>query len=229
MQVEDHPIEAQRVGGCGGNLVNADSAVDVLDAVVDGAYVNVRYRCAVTKVHCNARHGAKTLQEENATLSLLFFFLFVFRRLHFSIKSTSTCSKSCHCMCVWRAGTCASVPASQYTDETERKKKKEKHDAYKRHPAVHTGVAFDKVRVSTSSRKTKKVTFLSRVATSVPSLVKSWRPLGAWLGHFWRVGLYFNSAPSVQLLEKARRYLEFIEEPKKTRMSHTCNTYASEV
>lgn len=73
--------------------------------------------------------------------------------------------------------------------------------------------------VSTSSRKTKKVTFLPSVATSVPSLVKSWRPLGAWLGHFCRLGLYFNRVPSVQLLDKALRYLEFIKDPKKTQMS----------
>lgn len=62
--------------------------------------------------------------------------------------------------------------------------------------------------VSTSSRKTRKVTFLPRVATSVPSLVRSWRPLGARLGHFWRLGLNLRGAPSVQLFDKALRYLE---------------------
>lgn len=65
--------------------------------------------------------------------------------------------------------------------------------------------------VFTSSRKTRKVTFLSSVATSVPSLVKSWRPLGAWLGHFCRLGLYLSSVVSVQLLDKALRYLQFIQ------------------
>lgn len=63
----------------------------------------------------------------------------------------------------------------------------------------------------TSSRKTRNVTFLSSVATSVPSLVKSWRPLGAWLGHFCRLGLYLSSVVSVQLLDKALRYLQFIQ------------------
>ena len=66
--------------------------------------------------------------------------------------------------------------------------------------------------VSTSSKKTKKVTFFPRVATSVPSLVKSWRPLGALLGHLWRLGLYFSRVPSVQLLDKALRYLEFVKD-----------------
>lgn len=63
--------------------------------------------------------------------------------------------------------------------------------------------------ISTCSRKTRKVTFLSSVATSVPSLVKSWRPLGAWLGHFCRLGLYLSSVVSVQLFDKALRYLPF--------------------
>lgn len=71
--------------------------------------------------------------------------------------------------------------------------------------------------VSTSSRKTRKVTFLPRVATSVPSLVRSWRPLGARLGHFCRLGLNLRGAPSVQLFDKALRYLEFSPEKGRKR------------
>lgn len=62
--------------------------------------------------------------------------------------------------------------------------------------------------VSTSSRKTRKVTFLPRVATSVPSLVRSCKPLGARLGHLCRLGLNLRGAPSVQLFDKALRYLK---------------------
>lgn len=77
--------------------------------------------------------------------------------------------------------------------------------------------------VSTSSRKTRKVTFLPRVATSVPSLVRSWRPLGARLGHFCRLGLNLRGAPSVQLFDKALRYLEFSPKKKGERDDGTVN------
>lgn len=101
------------------------------------------------------------------------------------------------------------LAASQYTDST----------LDKACSLIHTTVALSEG--CTSSRKTKKVTFLPTVATSVPSLVKSWRPLGAWLGHFCRLGLYFNRTPSVQLLDKALRYLEFIKDHKMTKRSTT--------
>lgn len=56
MKVEYHPLGAQSVGRCGGNLVDADFVVDVLDSVLDGTYVDVGNGRAVAKVHRYARH-----------------------------------------------------------------------------------------------------------------------------------------------------------------------------
>lgn len=64
MKVEYHPLGAQSVGRRGGNLVDADFVVDVLDAVFDGTYVDVGNGRPVTKVYRYAGHGAETLQKE---------------------------------------------------------------------------------------------------------------------------------------------------------------------
>lgn len=91
-------------------------------------------------------------------------------------------------------------------------------DWLKRHAAKRCCSVWG-TEVSTSSRKTRKVTFLPRVATSVPSLVRSCKPLGARLGHLCRLGLNLRGAPSVQLFDKALRYLKF--SPKKERWWHS--------
>lgn len=90
---------------------------------------------------------------------------------------------------------------------------------YKKYTANNTLQLLCISEIITSSRKTKKVTFLSIVATMVPSVVKSWSPLGAWLGHFCCLGLNLNSFPSVQLFDNALRYLKI--SPKKTEMLST--------
>lgn len=64
MEVENHSVEAQRVGGCGRDLVDANFAVDVLDPIIDGADVDVGYGRAIAEVHCYTRRGAETLQEQ---------------------------------------------------------------------------------------------------------------------------------------------------------------------
>lgn len=72
MKVQYHPVGAQRVGRCGGDLVYAHFSVAVLDPVIDGAYVDVRNSSAVAKVHCYTGGGAETLQEkEGNTFTLL--------------------------------------------------------------------------------------------------------------------------------------------------------------
>lgn len=86
----------------------------------------------------------------------------------------------------------------------------------KRHAAKHC-CSVCRTEVSTSSRKTRKVTFLPRVATSVPSLVRSCKPLGARLGHLCRLGLNLRGAPSVQLFDKALRYLKFNQKKERWR------------
>lgn len=73
----------------------------------------------------------------------------------------------------------------------------------------HTLLLWSKA--CTSSRKTRNVTLPPSVATSVPSLVSSRRPLGAWLGHLSRRGLNLHSVPAVQLLDRALRYLWYTE------------------
>lgn len=70
VEVEYHPVKAQSVGCCGRNLVDANFTVDMLDPVIDGAYVNVWNGGAVTEVHGYTCHGAETLQKENKILSL---------------------------------------------------------------------------------------------------------------------------------------------------------------
>lgn len=72
MKVEHHPVGAQRVAGCGRNLVDAHFNVAVLDPVINRAHVDVRNGRAVTKVHCYACGGAETLQwrEANAVTPL---------------------------------------------------------------------------------------------------------------------------------------------------------------
>lgn len=65
MEEEYHPLGAQSVGRCGRNLVDADFVVDVLDPVLDGAYVDVRNGRPVTKVHRYACHCAETLGKQN--------------------------------------------------------------------------------------------------------------------------------------------------------------------
>lgn len=64
MEVEYHPLRAQSVGCCGRNLVDANFAVDVLDPVLDGAYVDVRNGCPVAKVHRYAGQGAEALVKQ---------------------------------------------------------------------------------------------------------------------------------------------------------------------
>lgn len=64
VEVEYHPLGAQSVARCGGNLVDADFAVDVLDPVLDGAYVDVRNGRPVAKVHRYACHGAEALGKQ---------------------------------------------------------------------------------------------------------------------------------------------------------------------
>lgn len=54
MEVEDHPVEAQRVARCGRYLVDAHLAVHMLDPILDRAYVDIGYSRAVTKVHSYA-------------------------------------------------------------------------------------------------------------------------------------------------------------------------------
>ncbi len=182
----------------------------MLDPVFDGAYVDVRYGSPVTKVHRNTCGGAKTLQKENKTMLLCsIMFDIVFHNIYknevrWSIMSPHLCYIS------------DSFSKIAHT--------KEKACNLQASPCHTKTTAADGLReVSTSSRKTKKVTFFSSVATSVPSLVKSWRPLGAWLGHFCRLGLYFNSVSSVQLFDRALRYLEFIK-PRKRRKRQTGTT-----
>lgn len=63
VQVQYHPVRAQRVGRCSRNLVDADFTVDVLDPVLDGAYVDVRYGGPITKVNRDTRCGAETLRK----------------------------------------------------------------------------------------------------------------------------------------------------------------------
>ncbi len=64
MEVEYHPVKAQSVGSYSRNLVDANFTVDMLDPVVDGAYVNIRNGGAVAKVHGYTSRGAETLQKE---------------------------------------------------------------------------------------------------------------------------------------------------------------------
>lgn len=64
MEVEHHPLRAQSVGRCGRNLVDANFAVDVLDPVLDGAYVDVRNGRSVAKVHRYACQGAEALVKQ---------------------------------------------------------------------------------------------------------------------------------------------------------------------
>ncbi len=59
----------------------------------------------------------------------------------------------------------------------------------------------------TSSRKTRKVTLLARVAVSFPSLVTKWRPRGARLGHSCLRAVYCSITPPVQLLDTTFLYL----------------------
>lgn len=70
MEVEYHPVKAQSVACCSRNLVDANFTVDMLDPVIDGAYVNIRYGGPVAKVHCYTCRGAETLEKENKILSL---------------------------------------------------------------------------------------------------------------------------------------------------------------
>lgn len=64
MEVEDHPVKAQDVARRGRHVVDANSTVDVLDPVDDGADVNVGYRRPVPEVHRYARRGAETLSNK---------------------------------------------------------------------------------------------------------------------------------------------------------------------
>lgn len=64
MEVQYHPVKAQRVGRCSRNLVDANFTVDMLDPVFYGAYVYVRYGSPVAEVHCYTCRGAETLREE---------------------------------------------------------------------------------------------------------------------------------------------------------------------
>lgn len=70
MEVEYDPVKAQSVVCCSRNLVDANFTVDMLDPVVDGAYIHIRYSGSITKVHCYTCHGAKTLAKEKKILSL---------------------------------------------------------------------------------------------------------------------------------------------------------------
>lgn len=65
MEVEHHPVVAQRVARRSGDLVDSNFAVGVFDSVLDGANVNVGYRGPVAKVHCYTGGGAKALQKGN--------------------------------------------------------------------------------------------------------------------------------------------------------------------
>lgn len=64
MEVEHDPFKAQSVVCCSRNLVDANFTVDMLDPVVDGAYIHIGYSGSITKVHCYTCHGAKTLAKE---------------------------------------------------------------------------------------------------------------------------------------------------------------------
>lgn len=64
VEVENHSVESQHVACCGGDVVNANFAVDVFNPVVNGADVDIGYSGPVTKVHCYACCGAETLQTQ---------------------------------------------------------------------------------------------------------------------------------------------------------------------
>lgn len=64
MEVQYHPVKAQSVGCCRRNLVDANFTVDMLDPVIDGAYVNIRYGGPVAKVYRYTCCGAETLKKK---------------------------------------------------------------------------------------------------------------------------------------------------------------------
>lgn len=59
----------------------------------------------------------------------------------------------------------------------------------------------------TSSRCTKKVTLLPRLAVSLPFLVLSMSPFGGLLGHCCFLAVYISLTPLVQLFSTTLRYL----------------------
>lgn len=63
----------------------------------------------------------------------------------------------------------------------------------------------------TSSMRMIKVALCPCSATRRPSVVTTWRPLGAFPGHIWALAVYFSLSPSVQLLDTIRRYLRSID------------------
>lgn len=63
VEVQYHPVKAQSVGCCRRNLVDANFTVDMLDPIIDGAYVNIRYGGPVAKVYRYTCCGAETLQK----------------------------------------------------------------------------------------------------------------------------------------------------------------------
>lgn len=62
-------------------------------------------------------------------------------------------------------------------------------------------------RALTSSRCTRKVTLLPRLAVSLPFLVLSISPLGGLLGHCCFLAVYISFTPLVQLFSTTLRYL----------------------
>lgn len=64
MEIQYHPVKPQSVGCSSRNLVDANFAVDVLDPVINGAYVNIRYGGPIAKVHCYTCCGAETLHKK---------------------------------------------------------------------------------------------------------------------------------------------------------------------
>lgn len=104
MEVEYHPVKAESVARCSRHLVDANFTVDMLDPVINGAYVHIGYSSPITKVHCYTCRGAETLQKENKILSLTLcaqlFECVLTDTQSFSILSTKTGSigKSQHCI-----------------------------------------------------------------------------------------------------------------------------------
>lgn len=71
MEVQYHPVKAQSVGCCRRNLVDANFTVDMLDPVIDGAYVNIRYGGPVAKVYRYTCCGAETLKKNTKIQKIL--------------------------------------------------------------------------------------------------------------------------------------------------------------
>lgn len=71
MEIQYHSVKTQIVGRCSRNLVDANFTVDMLDPVINGAYVNIRHRSSVAEVYRYTCCGAETLQKKKNSITSL--------------------------------------------------------------------------------------------------------------------------------------------------------------